>query len=398
MEAWIEIAERYLAQTYLPLPVVLKKGRGVWVWDLEGKKYLDLLSCYSAVSAGHCHPRLVKVLKKQAQTLDAVSRAFYHQQFSLFLKELSEFAGFEKVLPMNTGVEAVERAIKTARKWGYQVKKIPKYQAQIIVCENNFHGRTITAISASSEALYKENFGPFTPGFKIIPFGDLQSLNEAIDQNTVAFLVEPIQAEAGIIIPPDGYLKKAKEICQEKGILFILDEIQTGLGRCGKKFAFQLEEAQPDLLILGKFLGGGLYPVSSVLGKKEILDLYLPGEDGSTFSGNPLACAVAREVLKIIDEEKLAERAKKQGQYFLEELRKIKSPWIKEIRGKGFLIGIELWSWAGGARKFAEKLMAEGILCKETHGQVIRIAPPLIIRKKEIDFALEKLKKVLEGK
>lgn len=394
----IALIKKHLVETYHPLPVVLAHGRGAKVWDVEGHEYIDMLSCYSALNAGHSHPRLVRALCLQAKELDGVARAFYHDQFGPFLKEAAEFCGKDKILPMNVGVEGWEKAIKAIRKWAYTVRGIKRYKAEIILAANNFHGRTITAISASSEKHYRYNFGPFTPGFKLIPFGDIKALEAAIGKNTAALLIEPIQAEAGIIIPPQGYLKEAREVCHRSNILFVLDEIQTGLGRTGKRFAWQWEDAEPDILILGKFLGGGLYPVSLVAGNAEVLDIFEPGEDGSTFSGNPLACAVAREALRVLVEEDLPEKALYLGAYLLSELKKIKSPFVKEIRGKGLLVGIELRSKAGGARKFCEELMREGLLCKETHHNVIRLAPPLVIEKYELDWALERMEKVLGGK
>jgi ornithine--oxo-acid transaminase len=392
---YIKIEEQYGAHNYHPLDVVITKGERVWVYDVDGKKYLDFLSAYSAVNQGHCHPRIINALKSQAEKITLTSRAFRNDQLPLLAKELCELTGYEMMLPMNSGAEAVETAIKMARKWGYKVKGIEENKAEIIVCSNNFHGRTTTIISFSTEAQYRDGFGPFTPGFVIIPYNDVEALKNAINKNTVAFLVEPIQGEAGIIIPDEGYLNKAFNVCKEANILFIADEIQTGLGRTGKLFAYEYENIKPDALIIGKALSGGTYPVSSVLSSKEILGVFKPGDHGSTFGGNPLAAAIAREALKVIIEEKLPERSFELGKYFLEKLRTIQSKHIKEIRGKGLFIGVELVPEAGGARRFCEALKEEGLLCKETHENVIRLAPPLVIEKEEIDWAFERIKKVL---
>jgi ornithine--oxo-acid transaminase len=392
---YIKIEEQYGAHNYHPLDVVIIKGERVWVYDVDGKKYLDFLSAYSAVNQGHCHPRIINALKSQAEKITLTSRAFRNDQLPLLAKELCELTGYEMMLPMNSGAEAVETAIKMARKWGYKVKGIEENKAEIIVCSNNFHGRTTTIISFSTEAQYRDGFGPFTPGFVIIPYNDVEALKNAINKNTVAFLVEPIQGEAGIIIPDEGYLNKAFNVCKEANILFIADEIQTGLGRTGKLFAYEYENIKPDALIIGKALSGGAYPVSAVLSSKEILGVFKPGDHGSTFGGNPLAAAIAREALKVIVEEKLPERSFELGKYFLEKLRTIQSKHIKEIRGKGLFIGVELVPEAGGARRFCEALKEEGLLCKETHENVIRLAPPLVIEKEEIDWAFERIKKVL---
>lgn len=394
-QEYIQLEEKYGAHNYHPLDVVITKGERVWVYDVEGRKYLDFLSAYSAVNQGHCHPRIVNALKNQAEKITLTSRAFRNDQLPLLEKEICELTGYEKMLPMNSGAEAVETAIKTARKWGYKIKGVEKDKAEIIVCSNNFHGRTTTIVSFSTEEQYKDGFGPFTPGFVIIPYNDTDALKKAINKNTVAFLVEPIQGEAGIIIPDEGYLKKAYEICKQENVLFIADEIQTGLGRTGKLFAYEYEGIKPDVLIVGKALSGGTYPVSAVLSSSEILGVFKPGDHGSTFGGNPLAAAVARESLKVIVEEKLAERSAELGKYFLEKLKTIQSKHIKEIRGKGLFIGIELVPEAGGARRFCEALKEEGLLCKETHENVIRLAPPLVIEKDEIDWAFEKIKRVL---
>jgi ornithine--oxo-acid transaminase len=388
---FVEIEDLYGAHNYLPLDVVIAKGKGVWVWDVEGKKYLDFLSAYSAVNQGHCHPRLLKALKRQAKKLTLTSRAFRNDQWPLLAKELCDLTGYEMVLPMNSGTEAVETAIKAARKWAYQKKGIAQNQAEIIACSNNFHGRTITVISFSTEPLYRKDFGPFTPGFVVVPYGDLKALEMAIRPNTAAFLVEPIQAESGILIPQEGYLKRAKELCEKHKILFIADEIQTGLGRTGKLFACEFEEVKPDIMVIGKSLGGGFYAISVVLSSREILGLFKPGEHGSTFGANPLACAVAREVIRVLKEEKMIENSTEQGKYFLEKLKTLKSRHIKEVRGKGLLIGIELKPEAGGARRFCEALKEQGLLCKETHERVIRFAPPLIIKEKELDWAFERV-------
>lgn len=393
---YIVLEDMYGAHNYHPLDVVITRAKGIWMWDVEGKKYLDFLSAYSAVNQGHCHPRLVRTLQKQAKKLTLTSRAFRNDQWPLLAKELCDLTGFDKVLPMNSGAEAVETAIKIARKWAYLKKGIHQDRAEIIACANNFHGRTVTVISFSTEPLYRQDFGPFTPGFKIIPFGDEAALEAAITPNTAAFLVEPIQAEAGILIPPDGFLKKAREICKKNNVLFIADEIQTGLGRVGRLFACEYEGIKPDLLVIGKSLGGGCYAISAVLSTNDIMEVIKPGQHGSTFGGNPLACAVAREALKVIQEENLVQNASEKGAYFLEKLKTIKSRKIKEVRGRGLLIGIELRPEAGGARRYCEELMKEGLLCKETHEHVIRFAPPLIISKRELDWAFRRIKRVFK--
>jgi ornithine--oxo-acid transaminase len=393
---FIDLEDLYGAHNYLPLDVVIARGKGVWVWDVEGKKYLDFLSAYSAVNHGHCHPRLVKVLKDQGAKLTLTSRAFRNDQWPLLAKELCELTDYEMVLPMNSGAEAIETAIKAARKWAYQKKGVPQDQAEIIACSNNFHGRTVTIISFSTEPIYRKDFGPFTPGFVIVPHGDAEALEAAIKPNTAAFLVEPIQAEAGIIMPPEGYLKKAKEICERNNILFIADEIQTGLGRTGKLFACEYEEVKPDILVIGKSLGGGCYAISAVLSPREILGLFKPREHGSTFGANPLASALAREAIRVLIEEKLVENSAELGNYFLEKLKTIKSKHINEVKGKGLLIGIELKQEAGGARRFCEDLIEEGLLCKETHEHVIRFAPPLIINRDDLDWAFEQINRVFQ--
>jgi ornithine--oxo-acid transaminase len=391
---YIELENKYGANNYKPLDVIIEKGKGVWVWDIDGNKYLDCLSSYSAVNQGHCHPRILKAMIDQAQKLTLTSRAFRNDQLPLFYKELCELTGFEMVLPMNTGAEAVETAIKAARKWGYTKKGIEQDKAEIIVCSENFHGRTNTIISFSSDEKTKYAFGPFASGFVSVPFGEADLLEREITPNTCAVLVEPIQGEAGIKIPSVGYLKKIREICRKNNVLLIFDEIQTGLGRTGELFAFEHENIRPDVVTIGKALSGGFYPVSAVLATKEVLGVFNPGEHGSTFGGNPLACAVAREALKVLTEEGLIENSKKLGQYFLDKLQSLKSPCVKEIRGLGLFIAIELNT---SARPFCEKLKNEGILAKETHDSIIRIAPPLVITKEEIDIAFEKIKKVLEG-
>lgn len=394
---YIQLEEIYGAHIYHPLDIVIERGEGIWVYDVEGKKYLDFLSAYSAVSQGHCHPRIYQALIEQAKKLTLPSRAFRNNQTGLFYKELADLCEMEMVLPMNSGAEAVETAVKTARKWGYMTKHIPENKAEIIVCTGNFHGRTTTVISFSSEPQYRKDFGPHTPGFVFIPYGDIDALARAITPNTAAFLVEPIQGEGGILIPPKGYLNKVQELCRAQNVLVLMDEIQTGLGRTGKLFAYQHEAGvKPDVLILGKALSGGFYPVSAVISTKAILGNFKPGDHGSTFGANPLACAVGREALKVLIEEKLPERSAQLGHYFLERLRTIKSKHIKEVRGRGLFIGVELKPEAGGARRFCEALYHEGLLCKETHEHVIRFAPPLVIERDDLDFAFERIKKVLE--
>jgi len=392
---YIALEDEYGAKNYHPLDVVLTRGQGIWVWDVEGRRYLDCLSAYSAVNQGHCHPRIVQAMIEQAQRLSIVSRAFRNDQLGVFYKEICELTKSHMVLPMNSGAEAVESVIKAVRKWGYTVKGIPHGMAEIIVCQNNFHGRTITIISFSTEKQYRDGYEPFTPGFKVIPFGDADALESAITPNTVAFLVEPIQGESGVIVPPDGYLRKVREICDKYNIVLVTDEIQTGLGRTGRLFAEEHEGIEADVTLIGKALSGGLYPISAVLSNKEVLGVFHPGDHGSTYGGNPLACAVARAALKVLIEEKMIENAATVGPYFMEQLRGIKSQYVKEVRGKGLLIGVELHKEAGGARHFCAKLKDKGILCKETHEHVIRFAPPLMIRKEDIDWALEQISDVL---
>jgi ornithine--oxo-acid transaminase len=392
---YIKLEEEFGAHNYKPLDVVLQRGEGIWVWDVEGNKYMDCLSAYSAVNQGHCHPKIMRTMIQQAKTLTLTSRAFRNDQLGLLYKELCSLTNSHKLLPMNSGAEAVETVIKAVRKWGYQVKGIPADQAEIIVCENNFHGRTITIVGFSTDKTARENFGPFTPGFKIIPFGDADALEAAITPNTVAFMVEPIQGEAGVIIPPKGYLKKIRSICSQHNVVLILDEIQTGLGRTGKLLAEEHEGIEADLTLIGKALSGGFYPISAVLSNKEVMDVLRPGEHGSTFGGNPLACAVARTALKVLIEEHMIENAATMGDYFLANLSKIRASHIKEVRGKGLMIAVELTPEAGGGRKYCEALISRGLLCKETHENTIRFAPPLVITKEEIDWALERIEPVL---
>lgn len=394
-QEYIKIEEKYGAHNYHPLDVVLERGEGVWVYDVDGKKYLDCLSAYSALNQGHVHPKVLKALNDQAARISLTSRAFRNDQLPFLYKELSELTGYDMSLPMNSGAEAVETALKLARKWAYQVKKIARYQAEIIVANGNFHGRTISIVSFSSEPLYKDDFGPFTPGFKSVPYGDAEAIEKAITPNTAAVMLEPIQGEGGVIIPPTGYLKKVRDICKKHKVLFIADEIQTGLGRTGKLFACDYEKVRPDMVIIGKALGGGFYPVSAVLADKDIMMLFTAGEHGSTFGGNPLAAAVSRAALKVIVEEKLVENSSKMGEYFVQKLKEIPSKHIKEVRGKGLLIGVELKPEAKGARRFCVALQNKGILAKETHENVIRFAPPLIITKEIIDGALVAIREVL---
>ncbi len=394
---YINLEEQLGARIYHPLDVVLARGEGIWVWDVDGNKYLDFLSAYSAVSQGHCHPRIYQTVVEQAKTLTLTSRAFRNNQTGLLYQELLEICGKDMALMMNSGAEGVDTAIKTARKWGYVKKGIPDNKAEIIVCLGNFHGRTTTCISSSPEPQYREHFGPLTPGFVFVPFGDADALAKAITPNTAAFLVEPIQGEGGIGVPPKGYFTKASAICKANNVLLVMDEIQTGLGRTGKMFAYQHDpEVHPDVLILGKALSGGFYPVSAVVANKDILGLFRPGDHGSTFGANPLACAIARTALKVIVEEKLVQRSDELGRYFLEKLLSIKSKHVKDIRGRGLFIGVELHPEARGARRFCEALRSEGMLCKETHEHVIRFAPPLVITKEDLDWAFARVKKVLE--
>ena len=394
-QEYIDLENRYGAHNYKPLDVVLTRGEGIWVWDVDGRRYMDCLSAYSAVNQGHCHPAIVQTMLEQARRLTLTSRAFRNDQLGLLYQEVCELTRSHKMLPMNSGAEAVETVIKAVRKWGYKVKGVPDDQAEIIVCSDNFHGRTITIVGFSSDPGSRDGFGPFTPGFKTVPFGDAAALEQAITPHTVGFLVEPIQGEAGVVIPPEGYLREAKRICEANDVVLILDEIQTGLGRTGKLLAEEHEGIEADLTLVGKALSGGFYPVSAVLSNKEVMDVLRPGEHGSTFGGNPLACAVARTALKVLVEEGMIENAATLGRYFLEALRSIGDPKIKEVRGKGLMIGIEFHPEAGGARGYCEKLMARGMLCKETHDHIIRIAPPLVITRDDVDWALERIAKVL---
>src|SRR6266496_3031404 len=395
---FIALEEQYGAHNYHPLDVVIERAEGVWVYDVDGKKYLDCLSAYSAVNQGHVHPKILNALLEQAKKVTLTSRAFRNDQLPLFYKELSEMTGYEMSLPMNSGAEAVETALKLARKWAYRVKGVPRHQAEIITAAGNFHGRTISIVTFSTEPSYRNDFGPFTPGFVTIPYGDADALENAITPNTGAVLLEPIQGEGGVTIPPFGYLKKVAEICKKNNVLLMLDEIQTGLGRTGRLFAAEYEDVRADVTIIGKALSGGFYPVSAVLADKVLLGLFTPGEHGSTFGGNPLAAAVSRAALKVIRDENLAERSRELGEYFIEQLAEIPSPHVKEVRGKGLLIGVELKPEAGGARRFCEALQAKGILAKETHENVIRFAPPLVIDKETIDWALPCIRDVLNMK
>jgi ornithine--oxo-acid transaminase len=392
----IEQNERHGAHNYHPLPVVIERAEGVWVHDVEGKRYLDCLAAYSAVNQGHCHPRLVKVMTAQAGRCTLTSRAFHNDQLGAFCEELAAYCDAEAVLPMNTGAEAVETAIKLVRRWGYEVKGIAADQAEIIVCDGNFHGRTTTIVGFSTEESYRRGFGPFTPGFVQVPYGDFDAFAAAVTENTCAFLVEPVQGEAGVVVPPAGYLRRVADLCAERRILLAADEIQSGFGRTGKKFACEHEGVVPDVLIVGKAAAGGFYPVSAVLAKRAVMDLFAPGDHGSTFGGNPLGAAVAREALRILTEERLVERSAELGEYLMGRLRAIDSPHIDHVRGLGLWIGIVLKRSAKGARRFCEALMHEGLLCKETHENVIRIAPPLVITRDEVDWALERLERVLK--
>ncbi len=393
--ALMELEQRYGAHNYHPLDVVLDRGEGAWVWDVEGRKYLDLLAAYSAVNQGHCHPRLVAALERQARRLTLTSRAFYNDQLGPFCQEICALTGYPRFLPMNSGAEGVETAIKMTRKWGQTVKGVPDTESEILVFVENFHGRTTTIVGFSSHQQYREGFGPFAGGFRMLPYGDADAVAAAMSAKTIAVLVEPIQGEGGIIVPPQGYLRRLRELTRERGALLVCDEIQSGLGRSGKLFAYEHEGIRPDVVIVGKALSGGLYPVSGVLADDAVMDVLKPGDHGSTFGGNPLAAAVAREALKVLVEEGLIERSARLGDYLLERLRAIDSPHIKEVRGRGLWIGIELKPEAGGARRFCEKLRDEGILCKETHDHVIRVAPTLVISQADLDWAIERFEKVL---
>ncbi|WP_445492395.1 ornithine--oxo-acid transaminase [Niallia sp. 03133] len=391
-QSFIELSNTYGANNYHPLPIVISEGKGVWVKDPEGKQYMDMLSAYSALNQGHGHPKIIGALKDQADRITLTSRAFHHDQLGLWYEKVCTLAKKEMVLPMNTGAEAVETAIKAARRWAYDVKGVEEDKAEIIVCEGNFHGRTMGAVSLSSDVEYKRGFGPMLPGIKVIPYGDIDCLTKNITNNTAAFLFEPIQGEAGINIPPEGFLKQALSVCKDQNVLFIADEIQTGLGRTGKMFACEWFDVEPDVYILGKALGGGVYPISCVAANKNILGVFNPGSHGSTFGGNPLACAVSIAALDVILEEKLAEQSEKLGSSFISKLKSIPNPIIKEVRGKGLFIGVELYS---SARPYCEKLKEEGLLCKETHDTVIRFAPPLTIAQFELEWAFERIQRAL---
>jgi len=390
-------ADRWSAHNYAPLPVVIARGEGVWVWDVEGNKYLDCLSAYSAVNQGHCNPRILAALREQAERCTLTSRAFQNDKMGPFLEQLCSLVGYDKALPMNTGAEAVETAIKTARKWGYEVKGVADGKAEIIVCSDNFHGRTTTIVGFSTEDQYKAGFGPFTPGFKVVEYGDIESLRAAINENTVGFLVEPIQGEGGVIVPPDGYLAEAARLCTEHRVAFIADEIQTGLGRTGRLLCCDWEDVRADILILGKALGGGVYPVSAVCADEEYMNVFTPGDHGSTFGGNPLGAAVAMAALDVLVEEELADRAAELGAWFMDELRAVDSPHVVEVRGKGMLIGVVIDDASGPAKPFCKALMKRGILAKETHQQVIRFAPPLVIDRETLETALVEIAAVLRG-
>ena len=390
-------ADRFSAHNYKPLPVVLERGEGEWVWDVDGNRYLDMLSAYSALNQGHRHPTIIAAAEEQLSKLTLTSRAFHNDQMGPFVRELCEATGYEKALPMNTGAEAVETAIKAVRKWGYKVKGVPEGKAEIIVCENNFHGRTTTIVGFSSEEQYRDGFGPFTPGFVLVPYGDADAFEAAVTENTVGFLVEPLQGEGGVVVPPDGYLRRTAEICRERRIAFMGDEIQTGLGRTGRLFCCEWDEVRPDVLIVGKALGGGVYPVSAALADAEIMDVFQPGDHGSTFGGNPLGAAVGRASLRVILDEKLSERSDELGTWFTGRLRDIGSPHVEEVRGRGLMIGVVIKESSGTARPFCEALQAKGILAKETHHQVIRFAPPLMIEQATLEDSLVDIEAVLLG-
>jgi len=393
-EDFIKLEKKYNANNYKPLDVVLDRGEGVWVWDVEGNRYLDFLSAYSAVNQGHAHPTILRTMQEQAGRLPLTSRAFRNNQLPLFAQELCTLLGYERMLPMNSGAEAVETAIKLLRKWGYKVKGVAEGQAEIIVCHGNFQGRTTTIVGFSDEDQYRDGFGPFTPGFVSVDYGDADALERAITPNTVGFMVEPIQGEAGIVVPPDGYLKRVREICTKHNILMMADEVQTGLGRTGRLLATHWEGVRADVITLGKALSGGFYPISAVLADNAIMGVFNPGDHGSTFGGNPLAAAIGREAIRVLVDEKMIENAQEQGEYLLHRLRQIESEHIKEVRGKGLLIGVELKPEAGGARRFCEALMKEGLLSKETHDNVVRFAPPLVISRADIDWAIERIERV----
>lgn len=394
---YIQQADAWGAHNYHPLPVVLERGEGIWVWDVDGRRYLDMLSSYSALNQGHRHPRIIEALRSQSERLTLTSRAFHNDQLGPFQKRVCELTGYRRMLPMNTGAEAVETGIKAARKWGHEVKGVPQNEAEIIVCQGNFHGRTTTIVGFSSDELYQQGFGPFTPGFKLVPYGDAAALEAAITDRTVAILVEPLQGEAGVVVPPAGYLARAAELCRSNQVLLIADEIQTGLGRTGKILDSQWEDVRPDAVLLGKALGGGVYPVSALVSNDEVMDVFTPGTHGSTFGGNPLGAAVGIASLDVIVDEGLAERANELGGWFMEELRRIDSPHIEEVRGRGLLIGAVVRKESGPARVFCEALMERGILAKETHEQVVRFAPPLVIDREDLEEALTAIAEVLHG-
>ena len=389
--------DQYSANNYHPLPVVIDRGDGVWVWDVEGNRYMDMLSAYSALNQGHGHPTILEAARAQLDKLTLTSRAFHNDQMGPFLRELCEATGFEQALPMNTGAEAVETAIKMVRKWGYQVKGVPADQAEIIVCDNNFHGRTTTVVGFSSEEQYRAGFGPFTPGFKLIPYGDSDALSAAINENTVGFLFEPLQGEGGVVVPPEGFVARSRELCDKHGVALMADEIQTGLGRTGRLFCCDWESVRPAVLIVGKALGGGVYPVSAAIADSEYMSVFEPGDHGSTFGGNPLGAAVGRAALKVILDERLPERSDELGSWFMEQLRAIDSPHVQEVRGKGLMIGVVIKESSGTARPFCEALDEKGVLAKETHHQVIRFAPPLTVTQEELEFALGKAREVLKA-
>jgi ornithine--oxo-acid transaminase len=394
-EQHIALVEHYAAHNYHPLPVVVAKAEGVWVEDVEGRRYMDMLAAYSAVNFGHCNAELIAAVQEQLTKVTLTSRAFHNDQLGPLCRELAELCGMEAVLPMNSGAEGVETAVKTARKWGYEKKGVPADQAKIICCENNFHGRTTTIVSFSTDPLARTGYGPYMPGFEITKYGDIAALDTAIDDHTVAFLVEPIQGEAGIIVPPEGYLRQVRELCTRRNVLFIADEIQSGLGRTGYTFACDHAAVKPDIYILGKALGGGIMPVSAIVSTREILSVFTPGSHGSTFGGNPLACAIARKVVEILKTDCYQKNARELGAYLFDRLRAIPSDKVREIRGRGLWVGIEFHESAGTARQYCERLMAEGLLCKDTHQQTMRLAPPLCITRDELDWALERLEKVL---
>ncbi|HET7038522.1 MAG TPA: ornithine--oxo-acid transaminase [Gemmatimonadales bacterium] len=392
---YLSEVDRYSAHNYHPLPIVLERGEGAWVWDVDGKRYLDCLAAYSAVNQGHRHPAIIEAARAQLDRITLTSRAFHNDQMGPFLRDLCELSGYERALPMNSGAEAVETAIKAVRRWGYRVKGIPADKARIVVCAGNFHGRTTTIVSFSSDQGYKADFGPFTPGFTIIPFGDVDALEHAITPQTAAFLVEPIQCEGGVLIPPEGYLQEVRDLCSERQVLLVADEIQTGLGRTGKMFCSEWDGVRPDVMIVGKALSGGVYPVSAMLADSAVMNVFEPGSHGSTFGGNPLAAAIGRAALKVLVEEKLADRARTVGAWFLGELKKIRSPHVQDVRGRGLMIGVEIKTSSGPARPFCEELARRGILCKETHDQVIRFAPPLVVEQEALEWALGEVKEVL---